>query len=268
MKKFVLIILGIAAWGSIQAQDCMPDTEVPDSVVVAPLPYNEITRPDGGIQDTACVDTYFETVFTFNIPTTYEYQGIEAGITSVDVPAEDGIQDLPASISYSCNPPNCVFEADSSGCIVLYGTPTADEIGEYDLKIEATIRTTLGIDLDVLLPGDLEPGAEYPFFVRDADFENCAVVSTFETFEAQFSLSNQPNPLGDFTQIVVASQVQGDFEFIVTDLLGKVVHRQPVELFEGENTIDFNASQLAEGLYIYAITNGRQMASSKMIVNR
>ena len=119
MRKFVLIILGIAAWGSIQAQDCMPDPNVPDSVVVAPLPYNEMSRPDGGIQDTACVDTYFETVFTFNIPTTYEYQGIEAGITSVDVPAEDGIQDLPASISYSCNPPNCVFEADSSGCIVL-----------------------------------------------------------------------------------------------------------------------------------------------------
>lgn len=268
MRKFILIILGIAAWGSSQAQDCMPDATVPDSVVVAPLPYNEMTRPDGGLQDTACVDTYFETVFTFNIPTTYEVQGIEAGIETVEVSPEDGIENLPASMSYTCNPPNCVFEAESSGCIIIYGTPVADEIGIYDLKIKTTIQTTVGFEVNVVLPGDLEDDSAYPLYIRDADFENCAVVSTYETFEAQFSLSNQPNPFGDFTQIVVASQVQGDFQFIVTDLLGKEVHRQPVELFEGENTIDFNASQLAEGLYIYAITNGRQTVSSKMIVNR
>lgn len=246
----------------------MPDTTVPDSVVVSPPPYNEMSRPEGGIPDTACVGSYYETVFTFNIPTVYEEQGIEAGIITVDIPAQDGIQNLPASMSYNCNPPNCVFEADSSGCIVVYGTPTADEVGVYDLKIKATIRTTLGIDLDVILPGDLEDDSEYPLYVRDADFENCAVVSTYETFDAQFSLRNQPNPFGSFTQIVVDSETQGDFQFIVTDLLGKVVHRQPVQLFQGENTIDFNASQLSAGLYLYAITDGTQAVSSKMIVNR
>lgn len=268
MKTFVLTILGIAAWGFIQAQDCMPDQEVPDSVVVAPLPYNAESRPDGGIQDTACVDSYYETVFTFNIPTVYEYQGIPAELTSVAVPAENGISNLPASMSYACNPPNCIFEADTSGCIVIYGTPTAGEVNAYELEIDAQIRLALGFNIDVKLPGDLEPGSQYFLHVEEPGFDNCAVVSTYETFEAQFSLQNQPNPFGDFTQIVINAQTQGNFQFVVTDLLGKVVHRQPVEIFEGENQVEFNASHLPEGLYIYAITDGTQAVSSKMVVNR
>jgi len=269
MKKFVLITLGIISWGMLQAQDCMPDENVPDSVVVSPLPYNEMARPDGGIQDTACVGSYYETVFTFNIPAVYEAFGQSIALQSAEIPVEGGISGLPASMDYICNPPNCVFPAEEKGCVLVFGTPEEGETGVTSLSIQATIKDQSGLlEFDLNLPSELEAGSEYLLHVKEEGFENCAVVSTQEAFAAQFELRNQPNPFSDFTQIMVNAQEEGRFELLVTDLLGQVIHRRPVQLFAGENTIDFDGSSLPEGMYLYSISDGQQAVSGKMILNR
>ncbi len=269
MKKSILIFMGIFACAALQAQECTPDQEVPDSVVVAPLPYNAETRPEGGIQDTACVGSYYETVFTFNIPTTYSISGTEVGLLSVQIEPEGSINGLPASMDYVCNPPNCVFEADSVGCLVIFGEPAEGEEGDVEIDINVTINTVLGINPQINLPGDLETGSQYFIPVRAADSPECSGVSSAqESFAAQFELHNAPNPFSGITQVLIGTERGGDYEFVVTDLLGKIVHRQPVSLFPGENTIEFNGSSLPEGMYLYAITDGLQAASGKMIINR
>lgn len=265
MNRFILITLGILAYSLTYAQDCQPDETVPDSVVVSPLPHHPDTNPDGGIPDTACVGGYYELVFTFNVPEIYEFSGIPLPINSVDVAPNNGINNLPASMSYVCNPPNCQFQANEKGCLVIYGTPTAEDEGVHDLTISVTIRSA--IDIPLTLPGDLQEGATYTLHVREPGFENC-LVGTQQQFASEFGLRNQPNPFGSFTQVVVDAQRSGNYIFFVTDLLGRRLHEQPVNLFEGENTLDFDGSQLPDGLYLYGITNGRAYATGKMVVKR
>ncbi|WP_282774974.1 T9SS type A sorting domain-containing protein [Phaeodactylibacter xiamenensis] len=265
MNRIVLIFLGVILASVGYAQDCQPDETVPDSVVVAPLPYNEMLRPDGGIKDTACVGSPYEFVFTFNIPAIYNVSGFEVPLIDVSIPAEDGIDNLPASMDYVCNPPNCVFAAETKGCILVSGTATADEVGQHDLTIAAVINA--GLELQVTVPGDLEADAHYYLFVKEESGTNC-FSNTNEAFAADFGLSNRPNPFGDLTQVVVDAKQSGMYQFFVTDLLGRQVHQQQIQLIEGENHIDFNGSQLAEGMYLYGITDGRHAATSKMIINR
>jgi hypothetical protein len=265
MNRIVLIFLGVILASVGYAQDCQPDQNVPDSVVVSPLPYNEMERPDGGIADTACVGSPYEFVFTFNIPAVYVVSGFEVPLIDVSIPAEEGINNLPASMDYICNPPNCVFQAQTKGCILVSGTATADEVGEYDLTIQAVINA--GLELDVLVPGDLENDSHYFLNVKEEGGANC-FSNTQDAFAEDFSLSNRPNPFGNLTQVVVDARQSGMYQFFVTDLLGRQVHQQQIQMIEGENTIDFDGSQLAEGMYLYGITDGRHAVTSKMIINR
>lgn len=266
MKKILLLCLGVVAYGVAQAQNCTPDNTLPDSVVVDPFPYNAEERPEGGITDTACVGTYYEFRFTFNIPNQYDLNGTLIPVTSVDVAPDEGINNLPASMDYICNPPNCEFEAETSGCLLIFGTPDEGEEGVYDLTIDATLRSLL--DVPITVPSTLEPGSNYFLHVREADFENCLVVDAEEAFAQQFALRNQPNPFSSWTQIVVDATVEGAFDFEVTDILGRNVHRERVQLFSGENTVYFDGGQLPNGFYLYSISDGQHRVAKKMAVSR
>ncbi|TXB63422.1 T9SS type A sorting domain-containing protein [Phaeodactylibacter luteus] len=268
MKKVALFTLAFMALGSLQAQDCAPNENVPDSVVVSPLPYNEMERPEAGIADTACVGSYFEFAFTFNIPSVYDLNGVQVPLNAVQVPAENGINELPSSMDYVCNPPDCLFEADSSGCILIYGTPTAEDQGVHDLSILAQIQTAIGINLDIVLPENLEPNSHYYLNIREEGFDNCLLVSTWEAAPLGIQLSSRPNPFGTLAQIEMEVARTGDYQFFVADMLGQKVHARTVNLFSGLNQLEFDGSNLPEGLYIYGVTDGRSAVTSKMIINR
>ncbi len=268
MKKLLLLVFSFAyLMGSTSAQTCEPDPNLPDSVIVAPLPYTA-ENPELGIQDTACANGYFETYIYMNIPNQVDVFGNPVPLDSVTMAASGGISDLPASLSYNCNPPNCVFQADSSGCIVVYGTPSEEEVDMYDLKVNVTIYAS-GLSLDRALPDQTLVSGNYFFFVQPEGSANCTIVSGVDDANPiAFSMYNQPNPFADYTEIVVDSKLNGDFQLIVQDMVGKVHQRSNVDLREGTNTISFNGSQLADGMYIYTITNGRSSISEKMILNR
>lgn len=267
MKKLLLTLLGFALFQSIQAQTtCMPDETVPDTAIVSPLPFSD-ARPDGGIQDTACVGSPYEYVFTFNIPEVYTTDFGDIPLLSVDVAPEAGISNLPASFDYVCNPPNCVFPKETKGCIVVYGTAAAGQEGTYDLTLFATVRTGI-IDPVLSVPADLEPGSHYYLIVKPEGFENCQMSSTQETSASNFSIRNHPNPFRDFTTIVVNSKVSGDFNFAVTDLFGKVVQQSQYQVLPGEQSIEFDGSQLPDGFYLYTFSNGREAVTRKMVISK
>lgn len=268
MKKIVLLLLGFASWTAVFAQEttCSPDPNVPDTVVVSPLPYSPET-PELGITDTACVGDYYRFTFTFNIPSTYVTDFGEVPITSVGIPVEGGVQNMPAGFDYVCNPPNCSFPADTEGCVVIFGAPQAGQEGVYDLKVQATIVTPF-LPIVVTMPDDIQPGANYFLHVKPEGFENCLVVGTRESFASRFSISNQPNPTSGWTQIGVESELSGDFDFLVSDVFGKVLHRERVRLHAGENRIEFDGSNLPNGIYLYSISDGHEMVSRKLAISR
>ncbi len=268
MKKLLLLVFSLACFmGSTSAQTCEPDPSLPDSIIVAPLPYTA-ENPELGIPDTACANGYFETYIYMNIPTEVQVFGNPVPLDSVTMATSGGILDLPASLSYNCNPPNCVFEADSSGCIVVFGTPSEGEVGMYDLKVSVTIFAS-GLSLDRDLPDQTLVSGNYFFFVQPEGSPNCTIINSIDQANPiAFSMYNQPNPFTDYTEIVVDSKVNGDFQLFVQDVVGKVYQRNVINLREGQNTISFDGSQLADGMYIYTITDGRSSISEKMILNR
>ena len=93
-------------------------------------------------------------------------------------------------------------------------------------------------------------------------------MDTYESFASQFRISNLPNPTSGWTQIKVNAQIGGTFDFFVSDVMGQRLHREQVTILPGENTIDYNGSHLPNGVYLYSLSNGREMVTRKMVVNR
>lgn len=267
MKRvFSLILFSVSGlWAMAQSGSCSANTNLPDSIVIFPAPFTA-ANPGSGISDTACVNAAYEFTITFNTPATYATPFGEIPINSIDLATEGALTNLPSSMDYVCNPPNCVFQKDSTGCLKIFGTATPGQEGVYDLGVNVTIRTSI-LDIPFAFPNDQFPG-NYFLHVKPAGSTNCFVVGTDEALRDEISLSVAPNPFGYETQISVTAKTAGNFDFQVTNMMGQQVHRQSVRLFEGANTIPFNASNLAEGMYLYSIGNGKAAVSGKMVVSR
>jgi hypothetical protein len=265
MKKlFFFLFLGVFSL-QLNAQVCVPDDTLPDSIVISPLPF----LPDSigtGIMDTACVNSYYETTLYFNIPNTIEVFGTEVPLSSVSMAQTGAVVDLPASYEYTCNPPNCMFEADSSGCISIYGTGTAEDEGIHDLKVAVTIVAG-GFSLDRELPDGILVSGNYYFHVKPEGSENCTIIDGInDPIVDNFAVSNSPNPFYSTTDVKIDSKVSGTYDLTVQDMIGNVLQRSKLNIYEGENTFTFDGSSLPAGMYIYTISDGQQSVSNKMLI--
>lgn len=269
MKNFLLLLILLAASvQAVQAQTCMPDTTLADTVIVSPLPFEEGVEGTG-IMDTACVNSYFETVIQFQIPSSIPFGSASIPINSVELATEGAITGGPAGFDYVCNPPNCVFEKDTVGCMVYYGTAAPGAENEYELKVAVTIRAPAVGAINYTLPDGALVSGNYYLTVKPEGSENCTIISGIENqLQQVLSLSNVPNPFGDYTEIRVNAQISGNFSFEVYNLLGQQVHRRSVQLFEGPNYIPFDGSELSNGMYQYTIRNREGAVSGKMMLSR
>jgi hypothetical protein len=84
----------------------------------------------------------------------------------------------------------------------------------------------------------------------------------------EFALKqNYPNPFNPTTNIVYSLAESADVKLVVYDILGRRVATLVNELqTEGIHTINFNASNLASGTYIYRIEAGSFVSVKKMIL--
>lgn len=265
MKQFFLLpTLLVAFAAAAYSQSCTPDTTLPDSVIVSPLPY-QAAFPERGLQDTACVGSFFETTIQVNIPPTITIPGTGAEIAIVNVSVTTGITNLPASMDYACNPPNCVFLPMTTGCINLYGTPVAGEEGVRDLKIAVLVNA--GLSLPFNLPdGQLVPG-NYFLTVRPEGNSAC-LVNTTEIEENAFGLQIAPNPLTDLANITVDAPESGDYQLRVFNVLGTLVQSRTIGLADGTNTFTFDGTALPIGMYVFSLQRGDKAASGRLMIQR
>lgn len=266
MKKIIVLICSICFVAQLQAQDgCMPEQGLTPDQVVVPPPFTE-AEPDGGIYDTACINQPFEFTVTINPPE--DFNG--ATIASLNLNPNGAISNLPTGISYTCNPPNCVFVADTVGCVLLSGTPTnVNQIGAHDLVISGLIVFTSGSVFPISFPNVLIAPGNYFLHVKAEGSDNCwEPVSGTNDLENFVSMTSRPNPFSDWTTIEINSDLSGRYQFAVHDILGRSMHEESIQLTEGRNLIDFDGSNLSEGIYVYSISDGKNVLSKRMIVNR
>ena len=271
MKNFILSILTLCCLGTAlmaqQTATCKPDASLPDTAVgVIPLPYSP-TNLKGGISDTACLNTFYDFVFTLAIPKTITLSGLTLSINSVALATTGAVENMPSGLSYTCNPPNCVFKAGEKGCVLIAGTPDNPiNLGQNDLKIKGQVNSFLPIP--VTFPSDQFAAGNYYLYVRPQGSKACLTSSTKELAATKLRMGNVPNPFTGSTQIEVEAEIRGQFDFRVYDLTGRIISRRPVQITQGINRIPFEANNLAPGLYVFTLTDGLNTISRKMVVGR
>jgi hypothetical protein len=263
MQKLVLLLLFIiTALNLGSAQECQPNRMLPDTAIGPyPRPYDRETNPRGGITDTACVNRDFRFVVTLAVPNIFSIAGVDVPIRNIRIHPDTAIRNLPRGLDYACNPPTCIFPADTVGCIVLYGT-VRDTPGVYNISISGFLSTGI-FDLPLTFPDATLFRGNYYLIVKPAG--QC-VTGTDDLADLEVSALNRPNPFSGSTQIVINSKVSGNFNFTVSDLVGRQVHRERLQLWEGENNLRYDASGLAPGVYLFTITDGVRQFSAKMVV--
>lgn len=274
-QKFLLFFVFMLGLGAINAQTCEPDTTgLPEDFLISPLPYVAETNPTGGIDTAAIVGQPFEFVLNFATPATFEVAGVGTfDVTAIELATEGALSNLPASMDYACNPPNCVFEKDSIGCVVVFGTPMMDEAGDgstvYDIGVTTLVRTTL-VNVPFTFPNTLFPGNYFLCVKATAETPDCEflLAANNDLSERVARMYNRPNPTSGFTEIVIESMESGRFLLTVSDMLGRQLHYQPIDVIAGTNQFNFDASHLAEGMYIYTLSDGRARTSQKMMIRR
>ena len=257
-----------------QSQTCIPNAEIVDSsAFVLPVPYDAATMT-GGITDTACINTYYETSFTFLVPETLTFGGFLIGIDSLELDPgnPDAVKGLPEGLSYTCNRPDCKFIStqDSAGCALIFGTPTSNNTpGDYPLEITIRAFTAVGPQT-ITFPNSDIPNAdgEYIISLQPEGSANCSLVNTEELYKSQFSIEASPNPFSYYTQINVDAKRSGDLQLMVFNVLGRRVYDQNIQVVEGRNNFEFDATNLPTGMYLYAITDGEHVITKKMMVSR
>lgn len=263
MKKILLAFFLVAAATPFFAQDCTPDPFYMDSVGVFPYPFVEGENGEpgtGGIPDTACINVEYSTTFTIAVGT-FTLGGVEATPDYLDISSVDN---LPPGLTYQCTPDDCRYYPNELGCASVYGIPT--EEGIFSLQISG-IAYFLGgaVSQEITFPDpQLAPG-EYLIHVRPASDANCGA-SSVEAPTAINNVAVAPNPFTDFTSINIEAATSGTYNFAVTDLLGRTVNTQQLNVNAGQNSFAFDGSDLAKGIYIYSISQGNKVTSGKLIV--
>jgi hypothetical protein len=267
MRKSVLLILAILFAFSFHtaAQQCVRDSTLlmNDTLFVSPAPYTAANPKY--LLKIACIGQPYTQSVTIKVPSTFTYQGIVLSITSASLATTGAVTGLPTGLSYNCDPPNCVFNANTLGCVLIKGTPSnpAQAPDTLDLSIKAKVNTAFG-PLDITFPGPIAPG-NYYLILRTA--AGCMSAAT-EANNPFASIKNAPNPFADQTVFHVQSDQTGEFTFDVFNLLGQKVASQNVQMIEGYNQFTFDAAQLSNGAYYFILGNKTGQTTGKMVISK
>jgi len=260
MKKSLpflfLLFFAVNSFG----QACMRDSSILlGTAVLAPAPWDTITM-QYNLSD-ACIGNPYNQSVTIHVPEMFS----GFNLVKVTVATTGAISDLPAGITYSCDPPNCVFLKGTLGCIRLYGAPTAANMAPdtFDLGITGTVDVGFA-QLPLTFPGQIAPGTHYYLALKD----NACLVGTYDQNPSLGFVKSAPNPFSDLTTITVESIFPGDFQFEVFNLVGQRVHARAIRLDAGVNEFSFNGSALPNGSYFYSISNRDGKATRRMVIAR
>jgi hypothetical protein len=114
---------------------------------------------------------------------------------------------------------------------------------------------------------NLAPG-KYTIKLEAATAKTCYVVGNEDQYLNVDKLAIFPNPTSDVSKIVFSAKEEDRFEFVVTDVNGRVYQRQNINVAAGWNEIPLDASNLANGVYFYYLGNQKGKIVEKLTVNR
>ncbi len=268
MNKIFTILLSILFCTQVFSQSCTPAELPSDTAIIVPPPYDEISMTGGLIP--ACLNTDYAQILTMKIPNTIMVFGTAVGLDSVSIEPTGAITGMPVGLDYACNPPNCLFVANETGCILLSGTvDNSNAVGDYQMSLSITAFSQLG-EVPLTYPESI-PDIEGVYFITvvPEGSEDCRQpLNVDNTLTNEIQISNNPNPFSSYTEINIESSVNKEITFMVKDLVGNHVRSEKLNLHAGQNIIPFDGSDLPVGMYVYLLSDGNSVISNKMLIIR
>ncbi len=261
MRMLLLLLALMACFGRSEAQNCSVDSNLlnyPTTVLLSPAPYS----PDTPFYNLAlaCVNEPYGQSVTVKVPPNL----LIATIDSVVVPKTGAIANLPAGLSYVCNPPSCKYLPNTLGCILLTGTPTAanNAPDTFDLLITATIYTNF-LNQTLQLPSGLSPEQHFYLIVQPS---GTCISSAPDASGPVADLTLAPNPTYDIVSIQARVLESGAYRLQVFDLMGRLQWEQHTALGSGENTINQSFGFLQSGQYFLVLSNKDGRMTRRLVV--
>lgn len=229
-----MLILGLVNFSNAQ---CLPDQNITD-----PGFY-----PDK--LDTAWAGSKYQQVLQIRLikDTIVEFSGNKL-LAKIDSAEVLKVSNLPGDLGYQCDLARCVFIPDSTGCVLLSGNPTTQDIGSYPLEIEIKLYARINGSIPVTQNDT----------IRDFTLVVAADPASVGTIgNNAFSIHPNPSNTGIFS-------VDGiEFtHFSTYDALGRKVMESDIS----NGVID--CSSLENGLYWIRMESNLGVASKKIVIRR
>lgn len=269
--KRLLLLISVVAFSHIsygQLGQCTPNPTFADSSGgVYPLPFDSLSNPKGGINLSACIGHPYQFIFQVVIPDTINYPGFGLiPLTSFAIPTTGAITNLPNGLTYVCNPPNCSFNANTLGCMAIYGTVAGSvSPGEYDLIISGTL-TALGFPFAFTFPNaQLYPG-HYYLKVEPINSTTCYKVSTSDARTNNFFADVNPNPVNQYSNLLIFSKKNLNLKVSIQNINGAEIENFNAKVTEGKNSYQLDTTNWANGVYLYKIGEADDFTVGKIVV--
>lgn len=172
----------------------------------------------------------------------------------------DSVTGLPTGFAYQCEPSNCVFPGGQTTCILITGTaPNAGMIGTYPLGIHVT-ATVNASGFPFSQPGTVDG---YKIVIEDNTI-GMEVIN-----ENVFEMAkNVPNPASNVTKIRFTNPKNEKIELNIYNTMGQKVYHQNIDAERGLNEVPVSVAEFADGMYIYTVSNGKQVLNNRMVVSK
>lgn len=205
----------------------------------------------------------------------------------------DEILNLPCGINWSTSKQDAAtphrFENQERGCIRFWGT-TTDNAGQYKLDINVKAKVSL-------LPGEVPYNAEDLGFrvdVRliDVATDPCPAIDTTAgatlltgsctTLQVDTNFlgtgineiaginyfSLYPNPTNNTATVSFTADRADAFSARIVNIYGQEVSNEQLNVVAGLNVNKVDVSNLAAGVYIYTITDGKNVHTQRFVVEK
>jgi hypothetical protein len=196
---------------------------------------------------------------TVRVPYDTTYQGQTLHFSHIDLqtnissPVNYG---LPPGLSLTGTPSTFKFPGNDTSCMLIYGTPTT--AGTYSCSF--TLKTyvnefgTIPVNTQTL---------NYYFIV----IAPATGIATNAGYSFQV-MQNMPNPVHDNASIKFIAPSETKVKFSLYNIAGQKMQERELAAQRGENSIDFDASQLENGIYLYTVELNHQKQCRRMVIAR
>ncbi len=242
MKKSLLLLFIITSFLFKGFGQCEPDT-----LYTLPGIY-----PDSATGFPPAYATFeYNLVITAVIPPDTLFLGMRRNIDSIGIFTIIG---LPEGFEALPNSPSGYWPGGSSGCLLITGTPTSEQVGEYPLQFvlygyAEKIPYAIAFELTY-----------YTLNVLDSIYAGTRPPPVQEIN----NLTLSPNPFSDLFTLQFNSRANTMFDLQIFDLNSRLVYNEPMDAKQGMNSIVIDGKALRPGVYFCRLTNRRSQASTTL----